>query len=171
MPHTRCRAAVTYARAQVAIAVIALGLAACGGEPAATSSPSPSPTAQATHSPSPTGVTFNINPEPGVRAAGTITVFAGASSTTIELKISGLQPDSSHVSHIHVGTCAPAQRGGIKFALNQVIADGQGQADTRTTLNNVKFPPAGELWYVVVHAGADMQGASSKYLLCGNLFF
>jgi hypothetical protein len=159
---------MTAARAQVAIVAIALGLGACGGQ--AATNPSPSPAPSGLHSPSPAGVTFNILPEPGVRAAGTITVFAGATSTTIELKISGLQPDSSHVSHIHAGSCLPAQRGGIRFALNQVIADGQGQADTRTTLN-VRFPPAGERWYVVVHAGPDMQGSSSKYLLCGNLFF
>src|SRR5690242_7142392 len=159
---------MTAARAQVAIVAIALGLGACGGQ--AATSPSPSPAPSGLHSPSPAGVTFNILPEPGVRAAGTITVFAGATSTTIELKISGLQPDSSHVSHIHAGSCSPAQRGGIRFALNQVIADSQGQADARTTLN-VRFPPAGERWYVVVHAGPDMQGTSSKYLLCGNLFF
>jgi len=160
---------MTSVRAQVAIVAIALGVGACGGQAATNSSPSPTPSA--TLSPLPAGVTFNILPEPGVRAAGTITVFAAATGTTIELKISGLQPDSSHVSHIHVGSCSPTQRGGIKFALNQVIADGQGMADTRTTLNNVKFPPTGERWYVVVHAGPDMQGSSSKYLLCGNLFF
>ena len=104
-----------------------------------------------------------------MKAAGTITVFAGAGSTTIELKVSGLQANSSHISHIHVGSCA--QRGPIQFALNQVIADGQGDADVRTTLNNVKFPPTTGHWYVVVHAGPDMQGSSSSYLLCGNLFF
>jgi len=158
---------MTFARVQVAVVAMALGLGGCGGQAATNSSPAPS----ATHSPMPAGVTFNILPEQGVKAAGTITVFAGPSGTTIELKISGLPPDSSHVSHIHVGSCSPAQRGGIKFALNQVIADGQGQADARTTLNNVRFPPTGERWYVVVHAGPDMQGSSSKYLLCGNLFF
>jgi len=157
---------MTFARAHVAIVAVALGLGACGGQ--AATNPSPSPAPSATHSPLPAGVTFNILPEQGVRAAGTITVFASTASTTIELKISGLLPDSSHVSHIHVGSCS--QRGGIRFALNQVIADGQGQADTRTTLN-VKFPPTGERWYVVVHAGPDMQGTSSQYLLCGNLFF
>jgi hypothetical protein len=161
MQGTRCLAAVTFA-------AIAIGLAACGGQTATSSSPSASPSVS--QSPSPVGTVFNILPEPNVRAAGTITVFAGATTTTIEVKISGLQPGSSHVSHIHVGSCDPKLRGGIKFALNQVIADGQGQADTRTTLN-VKFPPTGERWYVVVHAGPDMQGSSAAYLMCGNLFF
>ena len=149
----------------------ALLTVACGSETAATPSPSPSPSAQVSHSPSPSGQTFNINPEPGVKAAGTISVFAGASSTTIEIKVSGLQASSSHISHVHAGSCAPQQRGPIMFALNQVIADGQGESDVRTTLNNVKFPPPTGHWYVVIHAGPDMQGSSSTYLLCGNLFF
>jgi Cu/Zn superoxide dismutase len=148
---------------------VALLAVACGAETAATPSPSPPASAQSTHSPSPAGQTFNINPEPGVKAAGTITVFAAANRTTIEVKVSGLQPNSSHISHIHLGSCS--QRGPIQFALNQVIADGQGDADVRTTLNNVKFPPTAGTWYVVVHAGPDMQGSSSTYLLCGNLFF
>ena len=153
---------------------IALVTLACGGPPpgvVALSPQSAAPSAQASHSPSPVAQTFNINPEPGVKAAGTISVFAGASSTTIEIKVSGLQASSSHISHVHVGSCAPQQRGPIMFALNQVIADGQGEADVRTTLNNVKFPPPTGHWYVVIHAGPDMQGSSSTYLLCGNLFF
>ena len=149
---------------------IALAVAACGTDTATTATPSPStpPSVQASHTPTPTGQTFNMNPEPSVRAAGTVTVFAGATNATIEIKLSGLAANSSHVSHIHVGSCQ--QRGGIAFALNQVIADGQGLADTRTTLNQ-KYPPASGRWYVVVHAGPDMQGSSASYLLCGNLFF
>ena len=156
------------ARARIAISAIALSLVACGANPETSSAPSPTPAPTATPSPTPAGLTFNIVPEPGVRAAGTITVFAGQSSTTIELRLSGLVPASSHVSHVHVGSCKA--RGAVKFALNQVIADGQGEADVRTTLNE-KYPPATDHWYVVVHAGPDMQGSNSKYLLCGNLFF
>ena len=84
------------------------------------------------------------------------------------MKITGLQASSSHISHIHLGSCAG--RGGIAFALNQVVADGQGNADTETTIGNQTYPPTGPKWYAVVHAGRDMQGTNSKYLLCGNLF-
>jgi hypothetical protein len=144
---------------------IALLVVACGTETAST--PSPSPSAAASASPSPSGLTFVITPVAGVAASGTIIVFAGPSSTTIEIRVTGLQGNSSHVSHVHVGSCQ--QRGGIAFALNQVIADGQGVADTRTTLNQ-RYPPATGHWYVVVHAGPDMQGSNASYLLCGNLF-
>jgi CHRD domain len=143
------------------IATVAIGLCmtACGSETASNLMPTPSPPL--------TGQPFAMNPEPGVKATGTVTVFAGASTTTIEIRLSGLQANSSHVSHIHVGSCQ--QRGGIAFALNQVVADGQGLADTRTTLDQT-YPPATGHWYAVVHAGPDMQGSNASYLLCGNLF-
>ncbi len=100
-------------------------------------------------------------------ATGTIAVTAAPNTVTVQLNITGLQANSSHVSHIHLGSCQ--SRGGIAFALNQVVADGQGDADTRSTLP-LAYPPAGGTWYVVVHAGPDMQGSNATYLLCGNLF-
>lgn len=149
---------------------VALLMSACGGETAATPPSTSSPSPEPSPSPSPTspaGLTFKLNPEPGVTAAGTVLVTPGVTSTTIELKITGLQAASSHVSHIHNGSCQ--QRGGIARALNQVIADGQGNADVKTTLQD-RYPPATGHWYVVVHAGPDMQGSNASYLLCGNLF-
>jgi Cu/Zn superoxide dismutase len=150
------------------MAAVAL-CAACGGGSAAAPSPSPSPTvlASPSPSPSPSGLLFKLNPEAGVTATGTITLVATPGTTTIELKITGLQANSSHISHIHLGSCQ--SRGGIKYALNQVIADGQGMADVRSSLDE-SYPPSGTTWYVVVHAGPDMQGTNASYLLCGNLF-
>jgi hypothetical protein len=103
----------------------------------------------------------------GTTAKGTILVTKGNATLTVELKITGLQAASVHVSHIHVGSCQA--RGTIKFALNTVVADGQGTSDTKTTVK-ATYPPATGTWYVVVHAGPDMQGSNSKYLLCGNIF-
>lgn len=127
----------------------------CGNLGTATSGPSPSPALQ-----------FALN---GIKtnASGKIVVTANGSSTTIELVISGLNTDSSHVSHVHSGSCE--QQGQIIFALNQVVADGTGAADARTTIQ-AHYPPATGHWYVVVHAGPDMQGSNAAYLLCGNLF-
>jgi Cu/Zn superoxide dismutase len=155
-------------KAWFAVVAVAVGAMACGGESATTASPTPPASSSPSSSPSPKGVTFRLTPEPGVTANGTITLSADQSTTAIELKVSGLQANSSHVSHIHLGTCQ--SRGGIAFALNQVVADGQGDSDVRTTLMNLRYPPATGTWYVVVHAGPDMQGSNSSYLLCGNLF-
>lgn len=163
MPKALCRPVV---------ALLLLAACACGSEEAGTPSPSPSESSQPSPSPSPSPsakvFTFALNPaDASVAARGTITVTAAPQSVTVELKITGLQAASSHVSHIHLGSCTG--RGGIKFALHQVIADGQGNADTTTTLSQT-YPPVGVHWYAVVHAGPDMQGTNSKYLLCGNLF-
>jgi hypothetical protein len=122
--------------------------------------PTPSP------APSPAGLQFKLN---GINttASGTITLIAQPHSVSLELKITGLQANSVHVSHIHIGSCQ--QRGGISIALNQVVADGQGDADT-ISVRSADYPPTGVTWYVVVHAGPDMQGSNATYLLCGNLF-
>jgi CHRD domain len=150
------------------VAAATLFAAACGGPTAANASPAASvPASSPSPLPSPTPLSFRLNPEPGVTASGTISLTAAQSTTTIELKIQGLQANSSHVSHIHLGTCQ--SRGGIAFALNQVVADGQGIADARSRLD-LTYPPNGTTWYVVVHAGPDMVGSNASYLLCGNLF-
>ena len=126
----------------------------------------PSPVAIPSPSPSPTGLQFPLN---GIHtsASGKIIVMATPTSMTIELIITGLASNSSHISHVHLGSCQ--QQGGILFALNQVVADGTGAADTPTSLQ-VKYPPASGHWYVVVHSGPDMQGTNATYLMCGNLF-
>ena len=151
----------------LALAAFVLIAAACGSTETG-SSPSPSSVASNPAStPSPVPFAFKLN---GVSttAKGTISVTTQSGSLTVELKITGLQPTSQHVSHIHIGSCAA--RGAIKFALNQVVADGQGDADVKTTLK-AAYPPASGTLYVVVHVGPDMTTkANSTYLLCGNLF-
>src|SRR6266480_3533165 len=135
MPRTPC---------WLVLASIVLWVAACGGEQASTASPTPpSPSASASNSPTPGKVfNFKLNPaDSSVTSSGTITLIAGPKSTSIEFKITGLQASSSHISHIHLGSCTG--RGGIAYALNQVIADGQGNADTRTTIFNASYPPTG----------------------------
>jgi CHRD domain len=152
-----------------ALAAIFLTAAACGGAGTG-SAPSPSPSPVATtpaSTPSPAALSFKLN---GISttATGTITITTQPRSLTLELKITGLQPTSHHVSHIHIGSCSA--RGNIKYALNPVVADGDGAADTKTTVN-VAYPPASGHWYVVVHVGPDMTTrANATYLLCGNLF-
>ena len=150
----------------MAVVTLAAIGSACGASPA-TSTASPSPSAAvASPSPAPSPLSFKLN---GIKttASGTITLIAEPHSVSIELKITGLQPNSSHVSHIHIGSCQ--QVGNISLALNQVVADGNGDADTKSTLT-ASYPPVSGTWYVVVHAGPDMQGTNASYLLCGNLF-
>jgi len=149
----------------MAVVTLAAIGSACGSPATSTASPSPS-AAVPSPSPPPSPLSFKLN---GIKttASGTITLIAEPHSVSIELKITGLQPNSSHVSHIHIGSCQ--QVGNISLALNQVVADGNGDADTKSTLT-ASYPPVSGTWYVVVHAGPDMQGTNASYLLCGNLF-
>src|SRR5258706_11732393 len=132
-------------------------MAAACGSAGTGATPSPSPSAATPSASSKPALTFKFNGI-GTKAAGTISVTTQSGSMTIELKITGLQANSSHVSHIHIGKCTA--HGGIKFALNQVVANGDGSSDTKTTLKATYPPPTGT-WYVVVHAGPDMQGTNS----------
>jgi hypothetical protein len=149
--------------ALVAVVVIT---ASCGSSGTAST---PTPT-RAAGTPTPSGSpvvrTFKLS---GIqtRATGTITVTTQSDLLSVELKITGLQSTSSHISHVHAGSCQ--KHGGIVFALNQVVASGDGTADVKTTFK-ARFPPATGTYYAVVHAGPDMQGTNSNYLLCGNLF-
>jgi hypothetical protein len=158
-------------RRWVALAAIVMTAAACGSaDTGSTPSPSPSPSPVVTTpptTPSPAALVFKLSGVPPATASGTITVTTTPTSLTVELKITGLQGGSIHVSHIHIGSCAA--RGAIKYALNPVIADDQGAADTKSMVK-ASYPPKSGSWYVVVHVGPDMTGTNSKYLLCGNLF-
>jgi hypothetical protein len=151
------------------LAAVVMTAAGCGAATSSTSpTPSPSPVVTTPGStPSPAALVFKLNGVGTVKATGTMTVTTQAGSVTVELKITGLQAASIHVSHIHIGSCAA--RGGIKFALNPVVVDGQGDADVKSTVKAI-YPPTSGSWYVVVHAGPDMNGTNAKYLLCGNLF-
>src|SRR6202171_235227 len=165
---SRQRPAAWAAMLLCAACATALG-ASCGGTGtswAPSASPSPSTSPSHASSPTPQGLTFKLN---GIStsATGTITVTAKPNQMSVRLQITGLQANSSHISHIHIGSCQ--QRGNIALALNQVVADAQGNVDVKTTVP-ATYPPANSTWYVVVHSGPDMQGSSASYLLCGNLF-
>jgi hypothetical protein len=152
------------------MAAVVMTAASCGAATSSTSTtPSPGPVVTTPAStPSAAALVFKLNGVGTVKATGTMTVTTQPGSLTVELKITGLQAASIHVSHIHIGSCAA--RGNIKFALNPVVADGQGEADVRSTVK-ADYPPKSGSWYVVVHAGPDMStSTSAKYLLCGNLF-
>ena len=156
--------------ALLALVFLAAACGDAGGTAQISPSPSAKTTASASSKPAGTPKVFRIGAAKNVTttASGTMTVTSsGTGSMTIQLNIKGLAANSSHVSHIHRGSCT--QTGGIAFALNQVVADGNGDATTRTTLK-ATYPPTTGTLYVVVHAGPDMQGSNSSYLLCGNLF-
>jgi hypothetical protein len=127
--------------------------AACGGQ-AATATPTP-------------GASFVMSAQNGSAVAGTGRVVEGSGLFTLTLKLTGLVPGSSHVSHIHAGSCSA--QGGIAYALQAVIADSAGTATTSSTIPaSYAIPASG--WYVNVHHGPDFtQPGYAPSDSCGDM--
>jgi hypothetical protein len=128
---------------------------ACGGSPTtATTSPKPS-------------ATFTMGTMNASGVTGTGQVYKAFGSFTVSIQIHGLVPNSSHVSHVHIGSCA--KQGAVAYALLQVIADASGNATASTTVKEYYTMPATG-WYVNVHAGPDFtEKEYAASVSCGDL--
>jgi hypothetical protein len=93
-------------------------------------------------------------------------------SLVVTMSLSGLVPNSTHISHIHAGTCAA--QGGIVYMLQTIKADAQGNATTTTTIKNPDFKKlAATKVYVNVHEAGTMDGMNTPQgfdpITCGNM--
>ena len=140
-------------RTSVAILVLLTAMA-CGGTAAATPSPTPS-------------ATFTMSAMNASGVTGTGQVFKGTGSFTVAIQIHGLAPNSSHISHVHIGSCA--KQGNVAYALLQVIADASGNATATSVVPEYySMPSTG--WYVNVHKGPDFTEAQyAPSVSCGDL--
>jgi hypothetical protein len=139
-------------RTFVAILVLLTAMA-CGGTAA---TPPATPNA-----------TFTMGAMNGSGVTGTGAVIKGAANFVVSIQIHGMKPNSSHVSHVHVGTCA--KPGGVAYALLQVVADAAGNATATSTVSEYySMPSTG--WYVNVHEGPDLTEAEyAPSISCGDL--
>jgi CHRD domain len=123
-------------------------------------------TAAASPSPNPASA-FTMGSMNASGVTGTGQVSKGAGSFTVSIQIHGLKPSSSHISHVHIGTCA--KQGNVAYALLQVIADSSGNATATTTVPEYFSMPALG-WYVNVHVGPDFSEAEyAPSISCGDL--
>jgi len=135
------------------LAVLALGTVGCGGG-ATAATPTPP-------------IDFSMLAQNGSAVTGTGRIVKGADSFTVTIKLTGLAPNSSHVSHLHAGSCTAP--GGIAFALKQVIADSGGAATIASTVPTSYVTPASG-WYVNVHHGPDFSApANAPSDSCGDV--
>ncbi len=137
----------------LAVAALCLVTVACGGAAnAATVTPSRS---------------FAMTAQNGSGVTGTGHVITELGSFTVSIKLTGLVPNSSHASHVHIGSCASP--GGIAYALLQVIADSHGDATATTRVGeDYSLPRTG--WYVNVHLGPDVaESENLPSVSCGDL--
>lgn len=135
--------------------IAVFGLVACGGGSTAVT-PSPTPT-----------ISFTMTAQNNSGVSGTGTVVKGTGSFTVTIKLTGMAPNSSHISHVHTGACAAP--GGIAYALSQVIADASGAATVTSTVPVAYAVPTGG-WYFNVHHGPDFTApANGPSISCGDL--
>jgi hypothetical protein len=87
-------------------------IAACRGGTAAAAAPTP--------------IKFTMTTQNGSGVTGTGEIIRATGSFTLTIKLTGMTPNSSHVSHLHAARCGVP--GGIVYALQQVIADSAGAA-------------------------------------------
>src|SRR5438876_12133668 len=119
-----------------------LAIVACGGGPASsTTSPAAPPT--------PT-IKFTMGAQNASGVSGTGEVVKGSGSFTVTIKLTGMAANSSHISHVHTGSCA--KNGGIAYALRQVLADSSGAATVTSTVPAEYSIPSGG-WCVKVPRG------------------
>lgn len=142
----------------LSLLLLPLTLLACGGSSGSTS-PTPVPTKPP--------IVGTMNALAGSGVTGSTEVVKGTGSFDITVKLTGLQPNSVHVAHIHKGSCAAA--GGIAYALQSIQADATGKATVKSTIATDYVVPAGG-WYANVHAGPDLSTpANAKGISCGDL--
>lgn len=143
----------------VVISLVGLfAIVACGGG-TTSSAVSPTPT-------TPT-IKFSMVAQNNSGVSGTGEVVKGSGSFKVTIKLTGMPANSSHISHVHTGSCA--KPGGVAYALSQVIADASGAATVTSTVQAEYSIPAGG-WYVNVHHGPDFTApANGPSISCGDL--
>jgi hypothetical protein len=128
--------------------------ASCGGSSPAAAAPSPS-------------ATFTMTSQNGSGVTGTGQIYKEVGAFRVSVTLTGLVPNSSHVSHVHLGSCAV--QGKIAYALIQVVADSSGRATATSTVAD-DYSLARTGWYVNVHLGEDLSEAGYlPSISCGDL--
>jgi Cu/Zn superoxide dismutase len=99
--------------------------------------------------------------------SGTIQLTLRGEQLTANLKLTGLQPDSTHPAQIYTGSCS--RQGNVVYQLPNVVADAKGNAEMTGIINNVPAIPSSG-WYVNVHYSTDLTNqAGADAIVCGDV--
>ncbi len=124
----------------------------------------------------PVTLTLQTPPQHGQTPHGTATLaYNGTThSLGVEMKASGLPPNSAHAAHIHSGSCLA--QGAVLYPLPDLQANASGDASMTTTVNDVNSAPPATGSYVNVHMGPMSQILSGNSptllfapILCGDV--
>lgn len=86
---------------------------------------------------------------------------------TVQVKLTGLAPHSTHPEHIHQGKCD--QNGKILYSLMNLVADAHGVASETTKISVPGGIPASG-WSINIHNGPGLENNDQSLpLVCGNI--
>jgi hypothetical protein len=144
---------------------VGLLLAACGGSAGVSTPPATSPAPLTTPSPR-IFVMQGVNDGAG-KVTGAASVVSVPGSFSVILRLTGLQPNSSHVADLQQGGCPVG--GQTAFPLRPVVADAAGNGISTTVLRQDYRVPA-EGWSASVHSGPDLSTPqNAKAIACAEL--
>jgi hypothetical protein len=114
-------------------------------------------------------VTMGGSIAPNESANGKAELMTVNGKLALKITLTGLQPNSKHIAHIHAGSCEA--QGAVLVMLNPVVADAQGNGTSLTTIN--QMPSSASGMYVNVHLGATMADLNQSVffdpIACGNV--
>jgi hypothetical protein len=115
-------------------------------------------------------VALGVTPGASQAASGDAKLLLVGDKLTVKISLGGLAPHSTHVAHIHKGSCEI--QGGVKYPLNPVVADADGNGTSTTTVDNVTSIPK-DGWYVNIHLGGPQDDLKTQTaddpVACGNV--
>ncbi len=99
--------------------------------------------------------------------SGTVQLTLRGEQLTVNLRLTDLQPGSTHPAQIYAGSCS--KQGNVVHQLPNVVADAKGSVNMTTVINNVPSIPSSG-WYVNVHYSTDLTTqAGADAIVCGNV--
>lgn len=114
---------------------------------------------------------FGLNPQGvlsnGAASAvkGSITVTPDGAKTKIAVSMSGLEPNSTHAGHVHIGTCSAV--GPVAVLLSAVKADASGNGSATTDVDSAKL--SGSVYVAYHQRGPDDANGIGAFITCGEI--
>jgi hypothetical protein len=98
------------------------------------------------------------------QVAGSATISADSPKSKVTVSLRGLEPNSKHAGHLHVGTCSAV--GPVAVGLSVITADANGNGSSTTEVDTAKLAGA----YVAYHQrGPDDANGIGSFIACGEI--
>ncbi len=96
---------------------------------------------------------------PNQAASGLAELTVTNNRLAVTVTMQGLEPNSKHAAHIHIGSCV--SQGKIVYPLNPVVVNAVGDGKSITTIDNVTAVPRSG-WYINVHLGSNVDASTTS---------